>query len=41
MTENRTEDRGSKFAKYGWTLSETNLSTLPETAPTGAKRLRL
>ena len=39
MTENRTEDRGSKFAKYGWTLSETNLSTLPETAPTGAKRL--
>ena len=33
------DERGQKFAKYGWTLSEANLSTLPETAPTGGKRL--
>ncbi len=39
MTENKNKDRGTKFAKYGWTLSEANLSTLPETAPTGGKRL--
>ena len=32
-------DRGAKFAKYGWTLSEANLNTLPETAPAGGKRL--
>ena len=38
MTENK-QDRGAKFAKYGWTLSEANLSTLPETAPAGGKRL--
>ena len=39
MTENKTVDRGAKFARYGWTLSEANLSTLPETAPAGGKRL--
>ena len=33
------DERGQKFAKYGWTLSEANLSTLPETAPAGGKRL--
>ena len=35
----KTQDRGAKFAKYGWTLSEANLNTLPETAPEGGKRL--
>jgi len=33
------DERGQKFARYGWTLSEANLSTLPETAPAGGKRL--
>ena len=35
----KKQDRGAKFAKYGWTLSEANLNTLPETAPAGGKRL--
>ena len=39
MTENKNKDRGDKFAKYGWTLSEVNLNTLPDTAPEGGKRL--
>jgi len=39
MKENNQEDRGVKFAKYGWTMSEANLNTLPDTAPAGAKRL--
>lgn len=34
-----TEERGAKFERYGWTLSEVNLSTLPEFAPEGAKNL--
>jgi DNA polymerase-1 len=38
MKENK-QDRGSKFARYGWTLSEANLNTLPEDAPEGGKRL--
>ena len=38
MKENK-QDRGAKFATYGWTLSEANLNTLPETAPAGGKRL--
>lgn len=33
------DERGKKFARYGWTLSETNLNTLPEDAPEGGKRL--
>lgn len=33
------EVRGAKFAKYGWTLSEANLNTLPDHAPVGAKNL--
>ena len=33
------DERGQKFAKFGWTLSEANLNTLPETAPAGGKRL--
>ena len=32
-------DRGGKFKRYGWTLSEVNLNTLPEDAPEGAKDL--
>ena len=39
MKEKQNADRGAKFAKYGWTLSEANLSTLPEEAPEGGKRL--
>jgi len=39
MIENKSKDRGAKFARYGWTLSEANLQTLPETAPEGGKRL--
>ena len=38
MKENN-QDRGVKFAKYGWKVSEDNLNTLPETAPAGGKRL--
>ena len=33
------DERGQKFAKFGWTLSEANLNTLPDTAPVGGKRL--
>jgi len=39
MKENNQEDRGVKFARYGWTMSEANLNTLPDSAPAGAKRL--
>lgn len=35
----KTKDRGDKFARYGWTLSETNLNTLPDDAPEGGKNL--
>lgn len=37
----KTKDaiRGAKFARYGWTLSEANLNTLPDDAPEGGKRL--
>lgn len=34
-----TPDKGVKFQRYGWTCSETNLNTLPEDAPEGAKNL--
>tara|TARA_R110000868_G_scaffold246225_2_gene502848 strand:- start:123 stop:1163 length:1041 start_codon:yes stop_codon:yes gene_type:complete len=34
-----TKVRGEKFARYGWTLSENNLSTLPQDAPKGASNL--
>lgn len=37
MTEQ--DKRGEKFLKYGWTLSEVNLNTLPDDAPEGAKNL--
>jgi DNA polymerase-1 len=39
MKENKNKDRGDKFARYGWTLSEANLETLPDEAPAGGKRL--
>ncbi len=39
MIENKNKDRGDKFARYGWTLSEANLKTLPDDAPPGGKRL--
>lgn len=31
--------KGEKFARYGWKLSEGNLSTLPDDAPAGAHNL--
>lgn len=37
MTEQ--DPRGVKFAKYGWQCNESNLKTLPEDAPEGAKNL--
>lgn len=37
MTEQ--DPRGQKFAKYGWMCNESNLKTLPEDAPEGAKNL--
>ena len=37
MTEQ--DKRGEKFAKYGWSLTEANLNTLPDDAPEGAKNL--
>ena len=33
------DDRGAKFARYGWMCNEMNLSTLPEDAPDGARNL--
>lgn len=33
------DPRAAKFSKYGWTCSETNLATLPASAPVGAKNL--
>lgn len=39
MSVSKDVDRGKKFSRYGWTLSENNLSTLPEDAPSGALKL--
>jgi len=33
------DNRGERFARYGWTCSEANLSTLPDNAPDGARNL--
>lgn len=33
------EERLEHFRQYGWSVSETNLATLPETAPEAAKKL--
>lgn len=35
----KSDGRGEKFSRYGWTCSEVNLSTLPEDAPEGARNL--
>lgn len=32
-------DRAAKFARYGWTMSEENVATLPADAPEGARKL--
>ena len=37
--DNKDPERAEKFAYYGWTCSETNLSTLPDDAPSGARAL--
>ena len=37
MTEQ--DKRGERFSKYGWSLTEANLNTLPDDAPEGAKNL--
>lgn len=37
--ETKQEDRGERFARYGWTCSENNLATLPENAPEAARNL--
>lgn len=43
MTEKSKEktnaERGANFERYGWTMSEANLNTLPEDAPAGARNL--
>jgi len=39
MTEADYEEKRDRLAKYGWTVSEDNLLTLPEDAPQGAKSL--
>lgn len=33
------KDKGEHYKTYGWTCSETNLNTLPDTAPEGAHKL--
>lgn len=39
MTKEFYNQKKSDFSKYGFTVSESNLSTLPDDAPTGAKAL--
>jgi len=39
LTEALVQEKKEHFAFYGWTVGETNLLTLPEDAPEGAKRL--
>ena len=39
MRENKKLSRGERFAKYGWSVSENNLATLPDDAPESGKRL--
>ena len=34
-----TEDKAEKYKRYGWTCSETNLATLPSSAPQAARDL--
>jgi DNA polymerase I len=37
--EGTDPEKGKHFAFYGWSCSEANLNTLPDTAPSGAKAL--
>lgn len=37
----KNEEKLARFEKTGWMVSETNLSTLPDTAPPAAKKLAL
>lgn len=37
--EGEDEEKAKQFAFYGWMCNETNLNTLPPTAPSGAKAL--
>jgi DNA polymerase-1 len=37
--ETKQDNRGEKFARYGWMCNELNLSTLPEDAPDGARNI--
>jgi DNA polymerase-1 len=39
LTKELFEEKKDHFNHYGWTVSEENLLTLPESAPEGAKRL--
>ena len=39
MTQEDYNQKSDRLSKYGWTVSEDNLSTLPEDAPAGAKAL--
>lgn len=39
LTQKLYDEKKEHFAFYGWTVGETNLQTLPEDAPEGAKRL--
>ena len=39
LTQKDYDAKKAQFATYGWTVSEENLQTLPETAPQGAKDL--
>jgi DNA polymerase-1 len=34
-----TKDRAEHFKRYGWTVGDANLNTLPPDAPAGAKKL--
>lgn len=37
--KNTDKDKQAKFERYGWALNEANLSTLPDSAPLGARYL--
>jgi len=39
LTAEEYQDKKEQFQYYGWTVSEENLLTLPESAPEGARRL--
>jgi len=39
MTQKEYDEKKKHLARYGWTVSEENLATLPDDAPSGAKAL--